>query len=91
MDPVRRHANFCQLTKFECGRIIGLRETELSIRDFVGCVGCSVSTIAVGEDGQKITKNDDILDKPWLLKIVLFSLCLFGIVFLQQLVIAGEF
>lgn len=47
MPPVRRRANFHQLTPFERGRIVGLREAGLSFRDIANRVGRSVATIAL--------------------------------------------
>ena len=47
MPPVRHRANYHQITDFERGRIIGLREAGLSIRDVAARVGRSVATIAL--------------------------------------------
>ena len=47
MPPVWRRANYHQLTEVERGRIIGLREGGLSIRDIARRVGRSVATISL--------------------------------------------
>ena len=45
IPPVRRRAEFRQLTQFERSRIVGLREAGLSFREIVDRVGRNVSTV----------------------------------------------
>ncbi|GBL75387.1 hypothetical protein AVEN_194581-1 [Araneus ventricosus] len=58
----RRRSHYQQLTEFERGRGVGLREGGFSFRDIAEGLGRNVSTVLdVGSSGQR--KSVDIL--PW--------------------------